>query len=160
EGCRERKSRYEPLGKAPGRRSAILARARRARRFPIRGLSGRAMTGARTRGILLILLPMLSVMIFVPMLLGLYWPAAGGLDVTGHQLGRDFINTWAGPQFAFSGQVPLLFDFPGYRDAISALFGAPLMPHAWSYPLFCLLLFWPIAQLPYFAALAVWTFGL
>jgi len=118
------------------------------------------MTGARARGVLLILLPMLSAMLFVPMLLGLYWPAAHGLDVTGHQIGRDFINTWAGPQLAFSGRLPLLFDFPGYQAAISALFGEPLMPHACSYPLFCLLLFWPVAQLPYFAALTVWTFGL
>jgi hypothetical protein len=118
------------------------------------------MSGARTRGIVLILFPILSAMIFIPMLLGLYWPAANGLDVTGQQIGRDFINTWAGPQLAFSGQLPLLFDFPGYRAAISALFGEPLMPHAWSYPLFCLLMFWPIAQLPYFAALAAWTFGL
>jgi len=118
------------------------------------------MTGARARTIALIVFPMLSVMIFVPMLLGLYWPTGRGLDVTGQQIGRDFINTWAGPQLAFDGHLPLLFDFPGYRAAISALFGEPLTPHAWSYPLFCLLLFWPIAQLPYFAALALWTFGL
>jgi len=118
------------------------------------------MTGARGRGIVLILFPMLSALLFVPMLLGLYWPAERGLDVTGHQIGRDFINAWAGPQLAFGGRVPLLFDFPAYRAAISELFGEPLMPHAWSYPLFCLLLFWPLAQLPYFAALAVWTFGL
>jgi len=108
----------------------------------------------------LIVFPTLSVMIFMPMLLGLYWPVARGLDVTGQQIGRDFINTWAGPQLAFGGHLALLFDFPGYRAAISGLFGEPLMPHAWSYPLFCLLLFWPIAQLPYFAALALWTFGL
>ena len=115
---------------------------------------------ARGRTFVLILFPTLSVLLFVPMLLGLYWPAANGLDVTGQQIGRDFINTWAGPQLAFSDRFPLLFDFPGYQAAISTLFGEPLMPHAWSYPLFCLLLFWPIAQLPYFAALTVWTFGL
>jgi hypothetical protein len=118
------------------------------------------MSGARARTTVLIVFPMLSVMIFTPMLLGLYWPAAHGLDVTGQQIGRDFINTWAGPQLAFDGHLPLLFDFPGYQAAISTLFGEPLMAHAWSYPLFCLLLFWPLAQLPYFAALAIWTFGL
>src|ERR1043165_8767490 len=118
------------------------------------------MSGARARTTVLIVFPMLSVMIFTPMLLGLYWPAEKGLDVTGQQIGRDFINTWAGPQLAFGGRLPFLFDFPAYREAISALFGEPLTPHAWSYPLFCLLLFWPIAQLPYFAALATWTFGL
>ncbi len=54
----------------------------------------------------------------------------------------------------------MLFDFDAYQAAISELFGEPLPFHAWSYPLFSLLLFWPLAQLPYFVALAAWTFGL
>lgn len=32
--------------------------------------------------------------------------------------------------------------------------------HNWGYPLFVLPAFWPLAQLPYFLALAVWTIGL
>jgi hypothetical protein len=104
--------------------------------------------------------PILSVLLCVRLLTAYYWPAEHGLDVAHHQIGRDFINTWAGPQLAFSDRLGLLFDFDGYQAAISALFGEPLPPHAWSYPLFCLLLFWPLAQLPYFAALAAWTFGL
>jgi hypothetical protein len=107
-----------------------------------------------------ILFPILSVLLFVRLLAAVYWPADHGLDVAHHQIGRDFINAWAGPQLAFSDRLALLFDFPGYQAAISALFGEPLPPHAWSYPLFCLLLFWPLAQLPYFTALATWTFGL
>ena len=101
----------------------------------------------------------LSLVLAAPLAWRLYWPAANGLDVTGHQIGRDFINAWAGPQLAFSDRIALLFDFANYPAAISALFGAPLPDHAWSYPLFCLLLFWPFAQLPYFVALALWTFG-
>jgi hypothetical protein len=101
-----------------------------------------------------------SLVLAAPLVWRLYWPASGGLDMTGHQIGRDFINAWAGPLLAFGGQLPLLFDPAGYQAAISALFGAPLPPHAWSYPLFCLLLFWPLAQLPYFVALGLWTFGL
>jgi len=107
-----------------------------------------------------IVFPILSVLVCVRLLTAAYWPAEGGLDVAHHQIGRDFINTWAGPQLAFSGRLGLLFDFDAYQAAISELFGAPLPWHAWSYPLFCLFLFWPLAQLPYFVALAAWTFGL
>lgn len=107
-----------------------------------------------------ILFPILSVALFVRLLTAAYWPARHGLDVTHHQIGRDFINTWAGPQLAFGDRLGVLFDFDGYQAAISVLFGEPLPSHAWSYPLYCLLLFWPLAQLPYFVALAVWTFGL
>ena len=107
-----------------------------------------------------VLFPILSVLVCVRLLTAAYWPAEGGLDVPHHQIGGDVINTWAGPQLAFSGRLGLLFDFDAYPAAISELFGAPLPWHNWSYPLFSLLLFWPLAQLPYFAALAVWTFGL
>src|SRR5437763_1732210 len=108
----------------------------------------------------LILFPILSVLLCVPVVTAFFWPAQRGLDVTHHQIGRDFINTWAGPQLALSDRLGLLFDPEGYQAAISILFGEPLPPHSWSYPLFCLLLFWPFAQLPYFAALAVWTLSL
>ncbi len=106
-----------------------------------------------------ILLPILSVVLFAPVLT-IYWPASHGLDVTDHQIGRDFINAWSGPQLAFSGRLSVLFDFDAYHAAISALFGAPLPFHSWSYPLFALFIYWPFAQLPYFAALMVWTIGL
>src|SRR5262249_54503321 len=103
--------------------------------------------------------PILSILLCAP-LVKVYWPAEHGLDVAHYQIGRDFINTWAGSQLALSDRLGLLFDFDGYRAAISVLFGEPLPRHNWSYPLFCLLLFWPLAQLPYFVALAAWTFGL
>lgn len=90
----------------------------------------------------------------------IYWPAGHGLDVVGYPLGRDFINVWAGSQIAFRDGVAALFDLKGYHAAIGELFGRPLPFHNWSYPLQVLPLFWPLAQLPYFAALAVWTFGL
>jgi alpha-1,2-mannosyltransferase len=89
-----------------------------------------------------------------------YWPAAHGLDVTGHPIGRDFINVWAGPRLAFGGEITTLFDPEAYHAAIDKLFGTALPFHFWSYPPFTLPAFWPLAQLPYFAALAVWTLGL
>lgn len=89
-----------------------------------------------------------------------YWPAAGGVDVTGQQIGRDFINNWAGPRIAWHGHLATLFDLQGYVDAMSREFGRPLPFMNWGYPPFTLIAFWPLAQLPYFWALAVWTVGL
>lgn len=107
-----------------------------------------------------LLYPLASLLLFCPIFYRLYWPAADGLDVTGQQIGRDFINVWAAPQLAFQGRLETLFDLRGYHEAIGALFGHRLPFHNWSYPLFTLPLFWPFAQLPYFVALAVWTLGL
>ncbi len=104
--------------------------------------------------------PLVSLVMFIPLLIWFYAPAGGGLDVTGHQIGRDFINVWAGPQLAFGGRLATLFDFHGYHASIGELFGHKLPFHNWGYPLFVLPVFWPLAQLPYFWALAAWTFGL
>ena len=71
-----------------------------------------------------------------------------------------FINVWSAPQVAFRGKIETLFDVHAYHEAIGALFGRPLPFHNWSYPPYSLFAFWPLAQLPYFWALAVWTFGL
>jgi hypothetical protein len=101
-----------------------------------------------------------SLVLFCPLLVWFYWPAGHGLDVTGHPIGRDFINVWVGPQLAFDGRLATLFDLQAYHDAIGPLFGRPLPFHAWGYPPFTLAAFWPLAQLPYFAALLVWTAGL
>lgn len=103
---------------------------------------------------------LISVLLTLPIVWHFYWPVGHGLDVTGHQIGRDFIGVWAGPQLAFSGAMQTLFDLPGYHAAIGKLFGQPLPFHNWGYPLFTLVAFWPLAQLPYFWALAVWTAGL
>ncbi len=104
--------------------------------------------------------PLLSVLLVAPWIAGVYWPAGGGLDVAGYQIGRDFINVWAAPQLAFGGKIHILFDFDAYAREIGTLIGLPMSFHYWSYPLSALLLFWPFAQLPYLAALALWTFGL
>ena len=98
--------------------------------------------------------------LMVPLMIWIYRPVGQGLDVTGHPIGRDFINIWVGPQLAFGGRLDTLFDFPAYQRAIGELFGHPLPFHSWVYPLYTLPAFWPLAKLPYFVALAVWTFGL
>ena len=114
-------------------------------------------TGIESRRLLY---PLASLLLFFPIFYRFYWPAADGLDVTGQQIGRDFINVWAAPQLAFEGHIETLFDIQGYHEAIGALFGHRLPFHNRSYPLFTLPLFWPLTQLPYFVALAVWTLGL
>ena len=58
-------------------------------------------------------------------LLTLYCSAANGLDVTGHPIGRDFINVWSGPQVAFHGNVATLFNLRAYHEAIGSPFGRP-----------------------------------
>jgi hypothetical protein len=103
--------------------------------------------------------PLISVALFAPILVVFYWPAQAGLDVTGHPIGRDFINIWAGPRLAFGAQPAVLFDLDAYQAAISRLFGRALPFHTWTYPLFVLPALWPLSQLPYFAALVVWTLG-
>jgi Glycosyltransferase family 87 len=100
---------------------------------------------------------LISILITVPLIWHFYWPAGGGLDVTGHQLGRDFINLWAGPQLAFAGRGRILTDFPAYHQAISELFGQAIPFHNWSAPPFMLILLWPFAQAPYFVAFGFWT---
>ncbi|HEY2135653.1 MAG TPA: glycosyltransferase family 87 protein [Xanthobacteraceae bacterium] len=106
------------------------------------------------------LYPGLSVGLLFPLLMRFYWPDGGGLDVTGQAIGRDFINVWVGPQLAFDGRLATLFDLAGYQAAIGELFGHAMPFHNWGYPLFTLPMFWPLAQLPYFLALTVWTVGL
>jgi hypothetical protein len=103
---------------------------------------------------------LLSLLLTAPFVWSLYWPAANGLDVTGNPIGRDFINAWAGPKLAFEGRLPVLFDFRAYHAAIGELFGRPLPVYSWSYPPQTLPLLWPLAQLPYFAALVAWTLGM
>jgi hypothetical protein len=119
------------------------------------GLAARTPVG--NAGSRMFLYPAASLILFVAVFLWFYWPAADGLDVSGYPIGRDFINVWSGPQLAFAGRLSTLFDSDAYHAAIGALFGHALPFHNWSYPPFTLPAFWPLAHLPYFPALAVWT---
>lgn len=103
--------------------------------------------------------PLIGLALMAPLLWRVYWPAGNGLDVAGHQIGRDFIGLWAGPQLAFSGKLWTLFDPQAFWDELNRLFGQPIPFHNWGYPLFTLALFWPLAQLPYFWAVAIWVLG-
>lgn len=104
--------------------------------------------------------PAASILLVAPIAWCFYRPVGGGLDVTGHPIGRDFINMWVGPQLAFDGRLMTLFDLRAYHAAIGELFGAPLPFHNWGYPSFTLLWFAPLSAMPYGLALLVWSVGL
>jgi len=103
-----------------------------------------------------VVLAILSLLLAASVIQPYYWPASHGLDITGNQIGRDFINTWAGPQLAFAGRAADLYNLELYQKAIGQLFGAPLNPHNFSYPPHGAILFWPFAQFPYGVALTLW----
>jgi Glycosyltransferase family 87 len=98
-----------------------------------------------------------------PIVARFYWPAGGGMDVSGNQIGRDFLNTWAGPQIAFDGRIGILYQLRPYQAAADQLFGRALEQHNYSYSPATLLMFAPLGLLPYGWALAAWliaTFAL
>lgn len=104
------------------------------------------------------LLVVIGLALIAPTLIKYYSPVNTLLDVTGHPLGRDFINVWVGPQLAYAERMSTLFDLRAYHDALGELYGTPLPFHNWGYPLFVLPVYWLFAQMPYLAAFASWTF--
>ncbi|MEM9359194.1 MAG: glycosyltransferase family 87 protein [Pseudomonadota bacterium] len=98
-----------------------------------------------------------GIVLFLPTIIRIYWPSAGLIDVTGHPIGRDFINVWIGPQVVANEGISALFDLRGYEESLGTYFGTPLPFHNWGYPLFVLPFYWPFAQMPYVLALAIWT---
>jgi hypothetical protein len=84
-------------------------------------------------------------------------PVTGHLDVSGHAVGRDFVNLWVGGRLLWEGQWQTLFNVDAYQDALHRLFDPQLRKHLWSYPPTSFLLAAPLALMPYGVALEVWT---
>jgi arabinofuranan 3-O-arabinosyltransferase len=83
--------------------------------------------------------------------------AAGLTNRAGEHLGGDFINYWLGAQFADNGKAALAYDFE-YFDAFQRLLIGPLAEFKmYVYPPSAMLLSWPLAKLPFLAALIAWT---
>ena len=79
-------------------------------------------------------------------------------DVTGHAIGRDFINLWTvGRYLSAGGYIPDVFDHLTYRPLQEALFGADLPSHNWSYPPHFLLIAVPLGWFPYLPSLVLWS---
>lgn len=66
---------------------------------------------------------------------------------------KDFANYWMAGRLAFAGEQQDLFDQAIYFSRLQEVFGADCEIRNWSYPPHFLLLLWPLALLPYKAAL-------
>ena len=83
--------------------------------------------------------------------------AEGIFDITGHVVGRDFINLWSAGTLSATGHLHDIFDHETYHRLQEQLFGRELPFHNWSYPPLMLLIAVPVAWLPYACALALWS---
>lgn len=95
---------------------------------------------------------------FVGLLLGLIvihqlaFPTNGLPSDIMRPIGADFLTLWAGPQVPLSA----LLDVNVFMDHLERMMGFSVYEHIWAYPLTALFLGWPLAQLPYYVAVAVW----
>jgi len=80
----------------------------------------------------------------------------GVTDADGQQLGRDFINYWAGAHLAADGQAARVYDIDGFLDYQRSQ-TAPNAHFKWySYPPTALILSLPLAVLGFVPALVFW----
>lgn len=79
-------------------------------------------------------------------------------DSRNRAIGRDFVNYWTGGVAVWDGFVSDLFNPARYHRLQEALFGPAIAVHYWSYPPHTLLLTAPLGGMPYFWALALWSF--
>lgn len=81
----------------------------------------------------------------------------GVVNGEGEQLGRDFVNYWAGPRLAMQGQAAKAYDlnwFWAYERSLTA----PNAEFKWyGYPPVAMVLAAPFALLPFLPAFAAWT---
>ena len=80
--------------------------------------------------------------------------AHGGSDYQGRPLGSDFSSFYAAGRLALNGQSP--FDQALLHHMQQDLFGKDTPYYSFSYPPIFLLIMAPLANLPYWAALAIW----
>jgi hypothetical protein len=81
----------------------------------------------------------------------------GVVNGEGEQLGRDFVNYWAGPRLAMEGQAQKAYDLQWFWDYERSL-TAPNAEFKWyGYPPVAMVLAAPFALLPFLPAFAAWT---
>jgi hypothetical protein len=78
-------------------------------------------------------------------------------DHTSLAIGRDFLNFWTYGRAAAAPDPGRFYDPGLYNQYLTALGGPGLPLQNWSYPPSVMLLAAPFGQLPYLAALALWT---
>jgi len=85
--------------------------------------------------------------------------APHGIDRSGKPLGPDFMSFYAASKLALAGHAAWAWTPVAHQAAEDAVFGRPLGYWAFFYPPAYLLLCWPLALLPYGAALLAWLSG-
>jgi arabinofuranan 3-O-arabinosyltransferase len=83
--------------------------------------------------------------------------SAGRTNQAGEHLGGDFINYWLGARLADKGQAALAYDFEKFDAAQRTLIGPLAEFKMYVYPPIAMVLSWPLAKLPFLAALFAWT---
>jgi arabinofuranan 3-O-arabinosyltransferase len=83
--------------------------------------------------------------------------SAGLTNRAGEHLGGDFINYWLGAQLADKGQAAVAYDFEKFDALQRSLIGPLAEFKMYVYPPTAMLLSWPLAKLPFIAALIAWT---
>jgi hypothetical protein len=83
--------------------------------------------------------------------------SAGLTNQAGEHLGGDFINYWLGARLADTGQAALAYDFEKFDALQRSLIGPLAEFKMYVYPPTAMLLSWPLARLPFIAALVLWT---
>lgn len=81
---------------------------------------------------------------------------AGLTNGSGEQLGRDFVNYWAGAHLAAEGHAAWVYDIPYFPDWQRAHTAANAEFKWYSYPPITLLLTLPLATLGFFAGYMAW----
>ena len=82
--------------------------------------------------------------------------ATGSPTRDGEQLGRDFVNYWAGAHLAADGQASRVYDLHGFLDFERSQTAANAHVKWYSYPPPALVLSLPLAMLPFVPALLFW----
>ena len=71
----------------------------------------------------------------------------------------DFTNLWYGGRLVLTGEAATLFDPDAYRAGLRGMFAQTIDDSEWSYPPLALVYGVPLALLPVYPALLVWTAG-
>ena len=83
----------------------------------------------------------------------------GLVNAEGEQLGRDFVNYWAGGKLALQGRAATAYRVDDYNAFQRGLTANNALLKLYSYPPPAMLLTLPLGFLPFIAGLAMWTLG-
>ena len=89
------------------------------------------------------------------MLLFLWFSRNGTVDWFGTPVGSDFSAFWHGGRLANAGEAARVWNLAALNAEVEATHGV-IFPTAWIYPPVVLLIFSPLAALPYLPALFAW----